>query len=113
MVGAVGVEPTTNGLKGRCSTTELHPQSLSTNMLQCRLFCIEFFRPIYAKTVRILAPRQDIGGSPEIVWRKMAVPANHRTGGVAEHGHGLPLGNPGGYEAGSPGARGLTLHLSG
>ena len=25
MVGAVGVEPTTNGLKGRCSTTELRP----------------------------------------------------------------------------------------
>ena len=23
LVGAVGVEPTTNGLKGRCSTTEL------------------------------------------------------------------------------------------
>jgi hypothetical protein len=25
VVGAVGVEPTTNGLKGRCSTTELRP----------------------------------------------------------------------------------------
>jgi hypothetical protein len=25
LVGAVGVEPTTNGLKGRCSTTELRP----------------------------------------------------------------------------------------
>ena len=25
MVGAVGVEPTTNGLKGRCSATELRP----------------------------------------------------------------------------------------
>ena len=25
LVGAVGVEPTTFGLKGRCSTTELRP----------------------------------------------------------------------------------------
>jgi hypothetical protein len=25
MVGAVGIEPTTFGLKGRCSTTELRP----------------------------------------------------------------------------------------
>ena len=25
LVGAVGIEPTTNGLKGRCSTTELRP----------------------------------------------------------------------------------------
>src|SRR5260370_20853787 len=25
LVGAVGIEPTTFGLKGRCSTTELHP----------------------------------------------------------------------------------------
>jgi hypothetical protein len=25
LVGAVGVEPTTNGLKGRCSATELRP----------------------------------------------------------------------------------------
>jgi hypothetical protein len=25
VVGAVGVEPTTNGLKGRCSATELRP----------------------------------------------------------------------------------------
>jgi hypothetical protein len=28
MVRAVGFEPTTNGLKVRCSTTELHPQAL-------------------------------------------------------------------------------------
>ncbi len=27
LVGAVGIEPTTNGLKGRCSTTELRPWS--------------------------------------------------------------------------------------
>ena len=26
MVGAVGFEPTANGLKGRCSTVELHAQ---------------------------------------------------------------------------------------
>ena len=26
MVGAEGFEPSTNGLKVRCSTTELHPQ---------------------------------------------------------------------------------------
>src|SRR5260370_29612450 len=32
MVGAVGVEPTTNGLKGRCSATELRP-SLILNIL--------------------------------------------------------------------------------
>jgi hypothetical protein len=25
LVGAVGIEPTTFGLKGRCSTTELRP----------------------------------------------------------------------------------------
>jgi hypothetical protein len=28
LVGAVGIEPTTNGLKVRCSTAELYPQSL-------------------------------------------------------------------------------------
>jgi hypothetical protein len=28
MVGAVGIEPTTFGLKGRCSTTELRPYML-------------------------------------------------------------------------------------
>jgi hypothetical protein len=28
MVGAVGIEPTTFGLKGRCSTTELRPYIL-------------------------------------------------------------------------------------
>jgi hypothetical protein len=27
LVGAVGIEPTTFGLKGRCSTTELRPCS--------------------------------------------------------------------------------------
>ena len=27
MVGAVGIEPTTNGLKVRCSTTKIHPQT--------------------------------------------------------------------------------------
>jgi hypothetical protein len=29
LVGAVGIEPTTFGLKGRCSTTELRPYSQS------------------------------------------------------------------------------------
>jgi hypothetical protein len=29
MVGAVGIEPTTFGLKGRCSTTELRPCGVS------------------------------------------------------------------------------------
>ncbi len=29
LVGAVGIEPTTNGLKGRCSTTELRPYGSS------------------------------------------------------------------------------------
>jgi hypothetical protein len=28
LVGAVGIEPTTFGLKGRCSTTELRPYML-------------------------------------------------------------------------------------
>ena len=28
LVGAVGIEPTTFGLKGRCSTTELRPWRL-------------------------------------------------------------------------------------
>ena len=32
VVGAVGVEPTTNGLKGRCSATELRP---SRGLLDC------------------------------------------------------------------------------
>ena len=32
LVGAVGVEPTTNGLKGRCSATELRP-CFSRNIL--------------------------------------------------------------------------------
>jgi hypothetical protein len=30
LVGAVGIEPTTFGLKGRCSTTELRPYALAT-----------------------------------------------------------------------------------
>jgi hypothetical protein len=30
LVGAVGIEPTTFGLKGRCSTTELRPYLLAT-----------------------------------------------------------------------------------
>src|SRR5258708_40033758 len=30
LVGAVGIEPTTFGLKGRCSTTELRPYLLSS-----------------------------------------------------------------------------------
>jgi hypothetical protein len=29
LVGAVGIEPTTFGLKGRCSTTELRPYGQS------------------------------------------------------------------------------------
>ncbi len=29
MVGAVGIEPTTFGLKGRCSTTELRPYGMN------------------------------------------------------------------------------------
>jgi hypothetical protein len=29
LVGAVGIEPTTFGLKGRCSTTELRPYGVS------------------------------------------------------------------------------------
>jgi hypothetical protein len=29
LVGAVGIEPTTFGLKGRCSTTELRPWNCS------------------------------------------------------------------------------------
>ena len=33
LVGAVGVEPTTNGLKGRCSTTELRSYKHSSNIL--------------------------------------------------------------------------------
>jgi hypothetical protein len=30
LVGAVGIEPTTFGLKGRCSTTELRPYLFAT-----------------------------------------------------------------------------------
>jgi hypothetical protein len=29
LVGAVGIEPTTFGLKGRCSTTELRPYGVN------------------------------------------------------------------------------------
>ncbi len=29
VVGAVGIEPTTFGLKGRCSTTELRPYGMN------------------------------------------------------------------------------------
>ncbi len=29
LVGAVGIEPTTFGLKGRCSTTELRPYDVN------------------------------------------------------------------------------------
>lgn len=35
MVGAVGIEPTTFGLKGRCSTTELRPWRAGSQHLAC------------------------------------------------------------------------------
>ena len=34
MVGAVGIEPTTFGLKGRCSTTELRPYVFLTSYIE-------------------------------------------------------------------------------
>ena len=34
LVGAVGIEPTTFGLKGRCSTTELRPYVLLTSYIE-------------------------------------------------------------------------------
>jgi hypothetical protein len=34
LVGAVGIEPTTFGLKGRCSTTELRPCLLITSYIE-------------------------------------------------------------------------------
>jgi YD repeat-containing protein len=34
LVGAVGIEPTTFGLKGRCSTTELRPCLLTTSYIE-------------------------------------------------------------------------------
>jgi hypothetical protein len=34
LVGAVGIEPTTFGLKGRCSTTELRPCLLKTSYIE-------------------------------------------------------------------------------
>jgi hypothetical protein len=33
LVGAVGIEPTTFGLKGRCSTTELRPYRVTAQQL--------------------------------------------------------------------------------
>ena len=38
VVGWAGIEPATNGLKGRCSTTELptHPPPSWTEQTQCR-----------------------------------------------------------------------------
>jgi hypothetical protein len=32
LVGAVGIEPTTFGLKGRCSTTELRPYGVNPSL---------------------------------------------------------------------------------
>jgi hypothetical protein len=32
LVGAVGIEPTTFGLKGRCSTTELRPYNQALHL---------------------------------------------------------------------------------
>jgi hypothetical protein len=32
LVGAVGIEPTTFGLKGRCSTTELRPYCVNFSL---------------------------------------------------------------------------------
>ena len=32
LVGAVGIEPTTFGLKGRCSTTELRPYGVNSQV---------------------------------------------------------------------------------
>ena len=32
LVGAVGIEPTTFGLKGRCSTTELRPYGVNLQL---------------------------------------------------------------------------------
>src|SRR5689334_23135177 len=37
LVGAVGVEPTTNGLKGRCSATELRPYGGSEHSIRKRV----------------------------------------------------------------------------
>jgi hypothetical protein len=34
LVGAVGIEPTTFGLKGRCSTTELRPYVFLTSYIE-------------------------------------------------------------------------------
>ena len=39
MVGAVGIEPTTFGLKGRCSTTELRPYFIYTQLVN-GTYCI-------------------------------------------------------------------------
>jgi hypothetical protein len=35
LVGAVGIEPTTFGLKGRCSTTELRPWRANSQHASC------------------------------------------------------------------------------
>ena len=39
LVGAVGVEPTTNGLKGRCSATELRPWKMVTTFYTKQTDC--------------------------------------------------------------------------
>ena len=48
MVGRVGFEPTTNGLKGRCSTTELPTQQNVTKVLaQVVLACLRVEKPVF------------------------------------------------------------------
>jgi hypothetical protein len=42
LVGAVGIEPTTFGLKGRCSTTELRPYAFQFTKFTTSPFALRF-----------------------------------------------------------------------
>ena len=58
MVGAVGIEPTTFGLKGRCSTTELRPCWQHLFILACTSRGRNF-------AFRVLAPRGLVRGGTD------------------------------------------------
>ncbi len=64
LVGAVGIEPTTLCLKGRCSTTELHTRRRNRSTLRVRSFSSRALRSIVsplkkfglAGTMKIVSP---------------------------------------------------------
>ena len=55
MVGRVGIEPTTLGLKGRCSTTE--PPAHTTYYIQLRIDCKQILKTSIQTALMLLSWR--------------------------------------------------------